>query len=776
MEIFESNPKSSKSKINKLNLFGEKDSEEEKNEEEYEEDEEDENGKDEEDENGKKDEEEYEEDEEDSLSFETKQINPKKDGKKIFESIQNEESSEKQESEEQKLEKKMVEKEKQKVGMEGKMRSIQQSKKYLPPHLKNEEGSKNEKKEEVKKYLPPHLKNSLKNGEEKEKMEIARRVRRLMNKIGKENSVFTAKSIMDLYNDFAKNHVNSILLEQLLKEAIPSNLFQSSSRIEKRGEEAEEGMQQEVENAKKMKNEMVSNLILYYSFIFCYLYRFNQDGVNFLSFVVEEVFREFEKYCGENNFEIANNLMKIILNLYLFKAISSSLVFDLIRYLLQDVNVLRVQLLFILLKMIAPLLKKDDPSALSQIIKSLQILNNKSNQTANNKKREELLEDERERSTLLKKKNEKSTTKDPKREEEEEEEKKKKLKLILEMIYEIKNNKKGEKENSLSSHLVSLLFSKNTQEKDLFHQSPLNISWSDLKQIESKGRWWLVGSAWSNNNLFNQNYNQLYNQSSSPSLLDSRASEKKSALKNSGGNTKKRAKEEEDEIENKALLEIAKKHKMNTPLRKTLFMVMVNSCDYLECFEKILKLGMKGKEERELVYVIGYCCSSEKNYNKFYSLLAQKLCAFNKQFSITFKYFFYDKMKDLENQAEYKIFNLAQLLLDLVETSHLSLNVFAQINFLDSIPKNLVSFLNYFFANLFADLKVFPESNLISIFQKLKGTNEKESFLMEGLSLFFLTCLKFSTKFGVDTSQKQLIKDRIKLANSILRSNNSNTF
>lgn len=93
---------------------------------------------------------------------------------------------------------------------------------------------------------------------------------------------------------------------------------------------------------------------------------------------------------------------------------------------------------------------------------------------------------------------------------------------------------------------------------------------------------------------------------------------------------------------------IAKNQKMNTDVRKSVFMVMMSSEDYVDAFNKLTKLELKNKQDREIVRVLISCCIQEKAYNKFYELLASRLCKFSKNFIYSFQYTFWDHIKILD--------------------------------------------------------------------------------------------------------------------------------
>lgn len=77
---------------------------------------------------------------------------------------------------------------------------------------------------------------------------------------------------------------------------------------------------------------------------------------------------------------------------------------------------------------------------------------------------------------------------------------------------------------------------------------PLRVSLDDLHSADTRGKWWLVGAAWSGDPLVER-------QESSKRALNTRG---------------------EDVAEN-ALLKLAKKQGMNTDVRRSIFVVLMSS-------------------------------------------------------------------------------------------------------------------------------------------------------------------------------------------------------
>lgn len=87
--------------------------------------------------------------------------------------------------------------------------------------------------------------------------------------------------------------------------------------------------------------------------------------------------------------------------------------------------------------------------------------------------------------------------------------------------------------------------------------------------------------------------------------------------------------------------------------------------DYLDAYEKLLHLGLKGQQEQEIINVILHCCLQEKKYNPFYAVLAQKFCECDRKYQMTIKCSVWDKLKALTECSANQLANLSKLLIHL---------------------------------------------------------------------------------------------------------------
>uniref|UniRef100_A0A672L6Z6 Nucleolar MIF4G domain-containing protein 1 n=1 Tax=Sinocyclocheilus grahami TaxID=75366 RepID=A0A672L6Z6_SINGR len=131
----------------------------------------------------------------------------------------------------------------------------------------------------------------------------------------------------------------------------------------------------------------------------------------------------------------------------------------------------------------------------------------------------------------------------------------------------------------------------------------LRVSLDNLLEAERVGRWWIVGSSWSGAPMIDDHGNKT----TSPSTKGE---------------------------------QLARKQRMNTDIRRNIFCVLMSSEDYLDAFEKLLRLGLKDQQEREIVHVLMDCCLQEKMFNRFYAVLAETFSSHDRRFQVEWKSIF----------------------------------------------------------------------------------------------------------------------------------------
>lgn len=264
----------------------------------------------------------------------------------------------------------------------------------------------------------------------------------------------------------------------------------------------------------------------------------------------------------------------------------------------------------------------------------------------------------------------------------------------------------------------------------------LRVSLENILEADKVGRWWIVGSSWSGAPMIGQ-----------PSDKASAQAVGKVSAK---------------------IMDLARKQRMNTDIRRNIFCVVMTSEDYLDAFEKLLKLGLKDQQEREIVHVLIDCCLQEKNYNPFYAFLSSKFCEYHRRFQMTFQFSMWDKFRDLGRLSASTFSNLTFFLSHLIKSKALPLSVFKVIEF-SELDKIKVSFLRQV---LFKLLMESESDQLAVLFGKISD-NPKLGMLREGLKLFISHFLLKNIRAQKTAEEAELLTQKADLAVKALQAKES---
>ncbi|KRY85413.1 Nucleolar MIF4G domain-containing protein 1, partial [Trichinella pseudospiralis] len=233
--------------------------------------------------------------------------------------------------------------------------------------------------------------------------------------------------------------------------------------------------------------------------------------------------------------------------------------------------------------------------------------------------------------------------------------------ILMNDLNSIKNNNASKichYDPDLIDHFTKLLrscLSRKTPEM------PLAFGLMDILEAPTKGRWWIVGS----------------------SYVVPVADANKSGDLNQFNYS-------ED------LLRLAKKNRMNTDLKRNIFCCILSAEDYLNAFEKLLKLNLSDKQEREIIHILFVCCLNERTFNPFYGYLVQKFCNYHAKFVLTTQFALWDKLKILKTLKKAQIQNLSSLIAQLFGSLALPISVLKVINFVE-IEETMTDFLKRLF-------------------------------------------------------------------------------
>ena len=299
------------------------------------------------------------------------------------------------------------------------------------------------------------------------------------------------------------------------------------------------------------------------------------------------------------------------------------------------------------------------------------------------------------------------------------------IQFMLDVISELNGTKKRRVESSTDMKMQSLRkWIGRVKTRTDSSSNPLRLSLKDLLNADEAGRWWIVGGTW----IGYQKPNST-----------------------------------QEKPEQSKLMQLASQQRMNTDVRKRVFCAIMGAEDVENGYEKLLHLGLKDKQEREIVRVLIDCCGQEKIYNAYYLHLGVKFCDMHNRFKRTFQVSYWDIFKQLDKLNPRRVYNLACLLSDLISRKLLTFSCFKVIDFTD-LNTQLVMFLQVVFERL---LKQTAEEDAYGPFQRISQLKDY-ALLRDGLAVFIHQHFTRSTKSIQDDSVRDLVRKRTRVVKRLL--------
>ncbi|KAI8916868.1 hypothetical protein BC831DRAFT_150045 [Entophlyctis helioformis] len=572
------------------------------------------------------------------------------------------------------------------------------------------------------KYVPPHLR-KLAETKSEQYMRLKRQLQGLLNRLSDANLESIVIGIESALGSNSRHDVTEIITDIIISYI---------------GENA----------------NMLESFIATYASMVAALH--NTIGLDFGAHFVQKLMEQFEasrnqfldaaetadQEARKNELETVNkrcsNFATMLAMLYNFQVVSCVLIYDVVRLAMASLNELDVEVLLRILRFSGHQLRSDDPASLKDIVLLVKEATGKVDQTKISMR----------------------------------------VKFMVETIMDLKNNKRKQNDSNAANHIqqdrIKKAIAGIVKKRSLYGVEPLRVSLDDIRSVDTKGKWWIVGAAWAGHNG---------DGTSSKRGADGAGDTVSSATKDAS----------------QQLLELARKHKMNTDVRRSIFVVLMSSEDCLDAFERLLKLNLKDKQEREIVRVIMHCCVQEKVYNPYYALVAEQFCKHSHGFKITLQFALWDALKamggddssrgyldDGEGGSEYagkdglrRISNLAKLYCHLINNESLALMILKSTNFA-MLSQMQILFFRLLFANLMTTPVVKASSSsqasdikFVKLFQRLKAQHELAG-LCEGLLLFFQMHIAPQLKagqillLGIKDQDVDLYKRRVKTIKQIL--------
>lgn len=260
---------------------------------------------------------------------------------------------------------------------------------------------------------------------------------------------------------------------------------------------------------------------------------------------------------------------------------------------------------------------------------------------------------------------------------------------MIDTITDLKNNKvkSGVGSSVTSEHITKMrkILGSINSSRSIRASEPINISREDIHNSAKKGKWWLVGASWREDPL-------------------------ESARKELSGlpSDNKTAAPEEDSEGEPDLASIAKSHRMNTDVRRSIFVAIMSATDFQDAHARLLKLHLKRAQEYEIPRVLTHCIMEEEAYNPYYTLIARRICGdLGRQMKVSFMYTLWNIFKKMGERGDLdedddagmdedenaqlplkSIVNIAKMYGSLIADNTLTIGVLKILNFAYLQPKS----------------------------------------------------------------------------------------
>eukprot|EP01083_Nonionella_stella_P007803 22448_1 len=277
----------------------------------------------------------------------------------------------------------------------------------------------------------------------------------------------------------------------------------------------------------------------------------------------------------------------------------------------------------------------------------------------------------------------------------------------MKVICDIKDNKMQKKESRQLKELRASLGA----------VSRMSLSYADFLNIPQHGRWWLSGAPVKGGMIASKmNANPIWR-------------------------TQEAAYSFSDE-----LLRMSRRFHMNSPIRRAIFCIVMDSDDYIDAFQKLMQLNIKHGEQTEIIRIVVLLCLRQNQYNKYYALLLIKIINHKKGWKFGLHCALWDRFSQIQQMTTNDSLNMAHLVADLINEHCLNLVVLKKLDMIKTEPKNLLFVRTLFGAML-------TKNNVFASLSRNHNATVRE--LRQDVQLFFTSVMMPRTQRDiVDLKQK----------------------
>ncbi|CDP04210.1 unnamed protein product [Coffea canephora] len=130
--------------------------------------------------------------------------------------------------------------------------------------------------------------------------------------------------------------------------------------------------------------------------------------------------------------------------------------------------------------------------------------------------------------------------------------------------------------------------------------------------------------------------------------------------------------EEDSSIEDKTVTDVEN-------LKNTIFLTMMSGIDFEDAGHKLLAIPLRQNQEMVICNMLLECCSHQKTYNRYFTLLAQQLCLLKEEYRETFESCFLLQYSIVDSLKTHKLHNVAKFFAHLLSSDSLAWHILACI-------------------------------------------------------------------------------------------------
>ncbi len=117
-----------------------------------------------------------------------------------------------------------------------------------------------------------------------------------------------------------------------------------------------------------------------------------------------------------------------------------------------------------------------------------------------------------------------------------------------------------------------------------------------------------------------------------------------------------------------------------TNLRKTIYLTIMSSVDFEECTHKLMKINLRESQELELCNMVIECCSQERTFSRFYGLVGERFCKFNRVWAENYEQAFLNYFETIHRYDTNKLRNIARFFAHILATDGIGWHVLSCVN------------------------------------------------------------------------------------------------